>query len=604
MSGTAADRIEITNFDIRIDKTKVLKALGCSESSGVYNVVSSYFDELEPLVYGSLKPRAAAVVKGNSIYCLLTAGGDVSVLSKSLFDKGEGMRGLLADAMADEYLFAMDDALYSRIRQECAVINRGVGKRLDAPKDFPLSKQEVIVRETAVSGTGLTEAFMLTPVKSMCYILELTDDAAIFLAQHNCAKCGNRDCPRRSIAPDGFKALSGYEYEPRLGKGESAVCVDIGTTTVVFELITDSGAVSCYKTVNPQRRFGLDVISRIEAAVRGRGGELSALIRYTLLNGISEVTKGFTPPDRIAVAGNTTMIHLLMGYPCKPLGVYPFSSEHLAPVKSTLETIIGSGGDTEVCILGGISAFVGADAVSGMYMCDFDLSDKVNLFLDLGTNGEMAIGNKNRILTASAAAGPAFEGGRISCGVGSVDGAICGIDLKEGRLATIADKPPVGLCGTGIIELCAELLSNGIMDKTGLLSDNYFHDGYTVAEGIVFTQTDIRQVQMAKAAVRAGINTLMSVYGTDAEGIDTLYLAGGFGHSLSPKKACDIGLFPRELEGRVKIIGNSSLGGLAKFCERADGESRTEHIREISSEVSLTQNESFQELYMRYMNFC
>lgn len=126
--------------------------------------------------------------------------------------------------------------------------------------------------------------------------------------------------------------------------------------------------------------------------------------------------------------------------------------------------------------------------VSGLYMSDFDKSDKVNMFIDLGTNGEMALGNKDKMIVTSTAAGPAFEGGRISCGIGSVDGAVCGVDLKTGTLKTIADKPPVGLCGTGIIELVSELLDEKIIDKTGLLNDDYFINGYKVAEDVVFTQ--------------------------------------------------------------------------------------------------------------------
>ena len=148
-------------------------------------------------------------------------------------------------------------------------------------------------------------------------------------------------------------------------------------------------------------------------------------------------------------------------------------------------------------------------------MSDFDKSDKVNMFIDLGTNGEMALGNKDKMIVTSTAAGPAFEGGRISCGIGSVDGAVCGVDLKTGTLKTIADKPPVGLCGTGIIELVSELLDEKIIDKTGLLNDDYFINGYKVAEDVVFTQNDIRQVQMAKSAVRAGIDVLAKSWGTE-----------------------------------------------------------------------------------------
>lgn len=597
-------KIVIRDFDIKINKQSVLRALGCSEGGSVYDTVSSYFDELEKPLLGTLSPCAAASFEGERVYCMLTAGDAVTQLSKNFFDSGEGMKGILADAMADDYLFAMDTALSERIRQECALTGKGVKKRLDAPKDFPLSEQGIILEKIGIEGIGMTDAFMLEPVKSFGYILELTDDKKVFKAQHDCSKCANFNCPRRSIANGNFAVLSGYEYVPSLKSGESAVCIDIGTTTVAFELITEAGTVKTYKTINPQRRFGLDVLSRIEASCRGRGEELAAMMHYTLLHGYNEVTRGFGDADRIVAAGNTTMVHLLMNYSCAPLGVYPFKSEHLAPVELTFDKVINS--DTsqiDVLIFGGISAFVGGDIVSGLYMCDFDTSEGVNAFIDLGTNGEMAIGNSEKIFAASTAAGPAFEGGRISCGVGSVDGAICGLDLDTDTLRTIGDKPPVGLCGTGIIELCSELIDKGIIDRTGLLSDDYFVGGFKVAEDIVFTQSDIRQVQMAKAAVRAGIETLAKAYGVSLADIDTVYLAGGFGYGLSMEKACNMGILPPEFAGKIKVLGNSSLGGCAKLCSQSDGMERMEHIQAISSEISLAQSDEFQRAYIEYMNF-
>ena len=231
------------------------------------------------------------------------------------------------------------------------------------------------------------------------------------------------------------------------------------------------------------------------------------------------------------------------------------------------------------------------------------ISQTANMFIDLGTNGEMALGNKDKMIVTSTAAGPAFEGGRISCGIGSVDGAVCGVNLKTGTLKTIADKPPVGLCGTGIIELVSELLDEKIIDKTGLLNDDYFINGYKIAEDVVFTQNDIRQVQMAKSAVRAGIDVLAKSWGTELSQIDTVYLAGGFGYGLSIEKACNIGILPREFLGKTKVIGNSSLGGCIKYAERQDGDERIGRIKEISSEISLGNSEDFEKLYIEYMNF-
>lgn len=598
------NRILIENFDIKINKENVLKTLGCFEGSEIYNTVSKYFDEEEDVFFDLICPIVCAMPEGMRIYCVMTLGEKISGYSKSLFDKGEGMRGILVDAMADDYLFAMDKVLAERIKFECAKLGYGVRHRLDAPKDFPLSENKVIIEKTGVGNVSLTSAFMFDPVKTLAYILELTDDKTVFNAQHDCSKCPNFDCPRRSVQSRGkFEALSGYEFNPSLQNYESVVCIDIGTTTVVFELITKSGVCKTYKTINPQRRFGIDVLSRIEAANRGRLEELSSLIRYTLINGYNDVTREYGGVEKVVIAGNTSMVHLLMEYSCTLLGEYPFNSEHLDILHTDFAAVTGGGDKVSTVIYGGISAFVGGDIVSGLYMCDFDKSDKVNFFIDLGTNGEMAIGNREKIVVTSAAAGPAFEGGRISCGMGSVDGAICGIDIKNGTIKTISDKPPVGICGTGIIELISELLDSKIIDRTGLLSEDYFVNGYKVSEDVVFTQNDIRQVQMAKSAVRAGIEILAEEYGISTKDINTVYLAGGFGYGLSENKACNIGILPKEFAGKIKVLGNASLGGCVKYCSMTDGDERINHIKEISKEISLGNNENFNKMYIEYMNF-
>lgn len=599
------NRIEIKNFNIELNKKTVLQRLGCGSESSIYGTVSSYFDEIERDFSTLVIPCAAVCIEDMRAYCLLTLGSGVSDYIHSLFGRGEGMRGLLADAMADEYLFVLDTELSEHIKLLCAENGWGVKERLSAPEDFPLSEQKIIAEKAGIDGVGVTEAFMIEPVKSMGYILEFTDDKSIFNAQHDCSKCSNFNCPRRSTISEGkFEILSEYEYRPSLSDGDSAVCIDIGTTTVAFELITDRGTLKNYKTINPQRRFGLDVLSRIEASNRGRGDELAALIRYTLVNGYNEITNDSGDTKKIIIAGNTAMVHLLMNHSCKGLGEYPFKSDCLGTVKTTFDKLCDSkAAPVETVVYGGISPFVGGDIVSGLYMCDFDKSDRINMFLDIGTNGEMAIGNAESIMVTSTAAGPAFEGGRISCGIGSVDGAVCGVDLKTGTLKTIGNKPPAGLCGTGIIELLAELLDMGIVDNTGLLSDDYFVSGYKLSDDIVFTQEDIRQVQMAKSAVKAGMETLARMYGVTLDDIDTFYLAGGFAYGLSIEKACRIGLLPQEVLGKTKILGNSSLGGCVKYCSQPDGDSRIEHIKSISSEFSLGETDGFEEEYIKNMNF-
>ncbi len=596
------DRTEIEDFAVKLNKDDILRAVGCGESGAARDMASRCFDELKNELAAAAEPYAAAVKENDKIYCLLTLGDGVSKLIDRLFTEGEAVKGLVADAMADAYLFEIDALLTERIKRECAVMNVGVGKRLTAPDDFPLSEQTVIISKIGTNRVTVTDAFMLNPVKSMAYALELTDDRAVFNAQHDCSKCAAKDCPMRKTEHKGeFSILSGYSYAPENTVG-SAVCIDIGTTTVVFEYIENGKVTASHKVINPQRRFGHDVISRIEAANRGRGAELASDIRYALINGYNAVMRGKTP-DRAVIAANTTMVHLLMEYDCAPLGQYPFTAR-TDTVKTTFDKVTASQcAPVPTLIFGGISAFVGGDITSGLYMCDFDLSDSVNLFIDLGTNGEMVIGNKDKMLAASTAAGPAFEGGLISCGTGSVDGAVCSVRLNPPRFETIGGKPPVGICGTGIIELVSEMRDCGVIDGTGKLCDKYFASGFPVTDKITFTQNDIRQVQTAKSAVRAGIECLVRAYGANYDDIGAVYIAGGFGYGLSVKKACNIGLLPAELADKAVPVGNSSLGGCVKMTARADGEERIKRIQNVSSDLPLASDGEFNKLYIKYMNF-
>ncbi len=612
--------IVLEDLEIKINKERVLKSLNCFEGNSVYDTVSGYYDELETTVSDLVSPCAAAAFDGDKVYCLVTLGGSISDYSKSLFDAGEGMKGILVNAMADDCIFETDKKLTNAVKLQCAADGLGVRKRLAAPEDIPLSDQKTIAEKTGLKNVSLTDAFMFSPDKTLGYVLELTRDRSVFKAEHDCSSCPNTDCPMRGVYGGNFAAVAEYAYDGRTAAGDSAVCIDIGTTTVAFALITEKGAQKTYKTVNPQRRFGHDVLSRIDAANRGRNDELSSDIRYTLLTGYREVTKGYGDVKKVVIAGNTTMVYLMMNYSCVSLGRYPFTVENPKTIKTTFDAVTNSSSPKiETVIIGCVSAFTGGDIVSGLYMCGFAESDKINMFIDLGTNAEMAIGDSKKIMTASAAAGPAFEGGLISCGMGSVDGAVYGVDLgtlnsktpdlgtlNSGTLKpvlkTIGSKPPRGLCGTGILELVFMLFKYGIIDETGLLRDE-FSEGFRLTENITFTQKDIRQVQMAKAAVRAGTEILLARAKISAEDVSTVYLAGGFGHGLSVEKACGIGILPKEFYKKTVTVGNSSLGGCVKYASNADADERIEYIRKISVEEPLARTEEFNGLYLSHMNF-
>ena len=394
------------------------------------------------------------------------------------------------------------------------------------------------------------------------------------------------------------------------------IAIDIGTTTIAFQLMETKGRqpINSYATLNRQRAYGADVISRIQASCEGKGDELRSSIQGDLLTGIKflVVDTGILPTqiERIAIGANTTMGHLLMGYDCAGLGIYPFTPVDISLQEWTFEKVMNSDYcKAIVTLLPGISTYVGGDITAGLYSCGFDKNDDVCLLVDLGTNGEMAIGNRQRIVTTSTAAGPAFEGGNISWGMGSVKGAICHVEIEEDKtvVQTIGEAAPIGICGTGVIETIAELIDKEYVDETGRLAEEYFEEGFVLAKApagkkITFTQKDVREIQLAKSAVRAGIEVLLRRFGVTYEQVKKVYLAGGFGFHISQEKSMIIGLLPPEFAGKIDAVGNSSLGGALRYLQE-DGKEVITGIREICEEIDLSTDADFNDLYMDYMFF-
>lgn len=466
-------------------------------------------------------------------------------------------------------------------------------------------------------------------------------------------------CPKTAFEKmnsDVFEAVAEYKVSEKEGTGNChvqnevcdegenkyAIAIDLGTTTLAFALV-DIASAQILHTVtllNSQRKYGMDVISRIQASVDGMKDELRACIQNDLSEGIDRLLKEYRMTanandlsekhiKHIVISGNTTMIHLLMGYDCSTIGVYPFTSVNTEWITGTAEEILGyrqQDNKIKVTILPSISAFVGGDIVSGLYTLDFVNNKEISLFVDLGTNGEIALGNSKRIVTTSVAAGPAFEGGNISCGTGSVAGAICEVNITSTdlisnnaksdkiteyknhtqgfaiQIKTVKDAPPCGICGTGVIETIAELLKCGLVDGTGLLTDEYFESGFPLTNTenpIVFTQQDIRQFQLAKAAVRTGIEILLKEYGITTAEIEKVYIAGGFGYHLDVVKATSIGLIPPELAGKATAVGNTSLAGAVKYLSDPNASHILQRIKNASEDIILANDDEFQELYLK-----
>ena len=472
----------------------------------------------------------------------------------------------------------------------------------------------------------------------------------------NCATCPKR--MSEQLNTGAFEAVAEYAVPKKEGtancdamkpdradgadsivKNTYAIAIDLGTTTLVFALVNkvSSQVVHTVTMLNSQRKYGADVLSRIQASADGKKNELRASIQKDLREGIDKLVKEYTTTtevielfkqqplkvENIVISGNTTMTHLLMGYDCSALGVYPFKAVNTELIEGIAREIIGyshniQGQETEipVTVLPSISAFVGGDIVSGLYTLDFVNNKEISLFVDLGTNGEIALGNCDRILTTSVAAGPAFEGGNISCGTGSVAGAICAVTItrnvedSEGntsqlfnvQIKTIHNAQPCGICGTGVIETISELLKCGLVDETGLLADEYFDNGFSLTNTenpILFTQQDIRQFQLAKAAVRTGIEVLTKEYGITIAEIDKVYIAGGFGYHLNIEKSASIGLIPPELADRAVAVGNTSLAGVVKYLSDPNALHILQRIKNASEDIILANDGDFQEVYLK-----
>lgn len=369
------------------------------------------------------------------------------------------------------------------------------------------------------------------------------------------------------------------------------IAVDIGSTTLVlrrYDLATGQ-LLGQAAMINPQASIAADVMGRIGAAMEGK----LSLLQRQITDALALLQRqAGGAADKAVITGNTTMLYLLTGRDPVSLSRAPFAADTLFDVNTSL---LGIPAYLPPCM----NAFVGADiscAVLASGMC----KEKTSLLCDIGTNGEIALWKDDTLYVTSTAAGPAFEGALISCGCSSIPGAIDKVWAEAGeiRIHTIGEQPAVGICGSGLIDAVAMLLREELMDETGALDEDI-----TFAPGVTLLQKDIRALQLAKAAIAAGIQTLLDGSGTTCEEIETFYLAGGFGSHLNLESAAAIGLIPRELVSKAKVIGNAALAGASRLLL---DEAVLPVIREIASSsrhYNLGGNPTFNANYMEQMLF-
>lgn len=393
------------------------------------------------------------------------------------------------------------------------------------------------------------------------------------------------------------------------GTSDWCLAFDVGTTTVVAYLMDGhSGALAAQAScMNPQSQFGADVISRIQYAMNGNAEALSSTIRAALVKLTHEVAeKAGISPERIGVAtivGNTAMHHLLLGIDPKPLTVPPYMPNVFQALTLKGTEILPIGEDAILRILPNIAGFVGADTVGCMLSTRFDQLEQLTLMIDIGTNGEMVLGNKNRRIACSTAAGPAFEGAKIQYGMRGAPGAIDKVFVKDGKVCyhVIGDEKPIGICGSGLLDLVATLLKTEDLEESGHLAEGseYRLEGCDV----FLSQKDIREVQLAKAAIRAGIELMCKKLGVKVEEIQTVFLAGAFGNYLDPASACAIGMIPPVLLDRIQPIGNAAGEGAKLAALREDEFTYSQSLAAGTEFLELASMNEFNDCYVDCLLF-
>ena len=356
-------------------------------------------------------------------------------------------------------------------------------------------------------------------------------------------------------------------------KSGHLLAFDIGTTTVVCYLLDgNSGSeLATAGAANPQRIYGADVISRIRAALGGHMDELTNLIRHCMIELTQEVCQkaGIRPAEIsvVSVVGNPAMQQLFLGIPPRNLATVPYSPILTEAAAEPCSDRLPLCADALLLTVPDIGGFVGADTLGCVLAANLAESEELTLLVDIGTNGELVLGNKDRLIACSTAAGPALEGASIRFGIGGCTGAIDRVWIADGtvKCSVIGGGKAAGICGSGLVDAVAAALELGLLNKRGRILNG--NRTIPLADGIYLTQEDIRQVQTAKGAIHAGICLMAKELGISLSQIDRVLLAGAFGSHLDPASACRVGLLPPELDGRITGMGNAAGTG-AKMLAR------------------------------------
>ncbi|MDO4987685.1 MAG: ASKHA domain-containing protein [Synergistes sp.] len=438
------------------------------------------------------------------------------------------------------------------------------------------------------------------------------------------------------VKSEGHSILEGFYSEInnwQEGRSGFGIAVDIGTTTVVCYLLDyrKHEAKDRISFLNPQVTFGDDVISRI--AYSSASDEALVKIQKTLTDEMEKNILRLAERNNVAkediteiiIAGNTVMEHLFAGVSPESIGHSPYSPQFLLmPPFAASKIGININETCAVKMISNVAGYVGADIVAGVAAIDMDIQDKMRLLVDIGTNNEIVIGNKDKMFCCATAAGPALEGARIQYGMRAAEGAIEKVYLEDGQLkySTIGNVKPIGLCGSGLIDAISLLLNEKVIEKSGRFvypekcTDLRFaHRLCRTPKGMIqilltdednpvyLTQKDIREVQLAVGAVKVGIEVMLEREGITLAQLDEVCLAGAFGNNINIESAVRVGLLPDVPHNRIVGIKNSSGLGACMAGARPSFYDRTKITAEKMVYVELSSLPDFQKRFVAAMSF-
>ncbi len=428
---------------------------------------------------------------------------------------------------------------------------------------------------------------------------------------------------------------SGYipEFQIEAHQAGYGVAVDIGTTTIAMNLVDlQTGEIIGQEAgMNAQRAYGQDVLTRITYEME-QGEEGVKRLQESVVGSINQgiaamcIECGIQTETiaMLSIAGNCTMIHMLLGVDARSIGVAPYKPAFLeAQYVEAKEIGITAGEGAMVYCLAQVSGYIGGDILAGAKVCDLKHRERISLFLDIGTNGEMILANRGKLFACSCTAGPALEGMNITCGMPALPGAIERVEMKGHKLYTdtIAKEAAKGICGSGILEVVSVLVENEFIKRTGAfvktrkLEDDDWRKAYltedengpafllAAEEKIIVTQKDVRQVQLAKGAILSGFISLLKQAEIEVEDLEEVIIAGQFGSHLSAEALTSVGIIPKSVKDKVKYVGNTSKTGA--YMALLSGKIRQE-MESLAKDIEyfeLAESEGYEQLFMECMRF-